>query len=66
MNIPAAYTELTDNVVWSIAENELGYEADRPINIGWMCSDRICRLGLAEKLALALGRLSRQRKALHV
>jgi len=52
MNIPAAYAELTDNVVWSIAENELGYEADRPINIGAMCSDRICNRGLGNKPAL--------------
>ncbi|MGZ4819555.1 MAG: AMP-binding protein [Terriglobales bacterium] len=37
---------------WALAERELGYRPGEPLNIGWMCSDRICRLGLAQKLAL--------------
>jgi acetyl-CoA synthetase len=37
---------------WSVAERELGYKKGDPINIGWHCSDRICRLGLGNKLAL--------------
>ena len=37
---------------WSIAERELGWTPGEPLNIGWHCSDRICRLGLADKPAL--------------
>ena len=47
-----SYQELTANFDWSIAERELGYRKGDPLNIGWMCSDRICRLGMADKLAL--------------
>jgi len=47
-----SYSELTSNFSWSIAERELGYKRGVCINIGWMCSDRICRLGMADKLAL--------------
>jgi acetyl-CoA synthetase len=46
------YEELTANIDWKVAERELGYKPGDPINIGWMCSDRICQLGLADKLAL--------------
>ena len=46
------YEELARNFDWSIAERELGYRPGDRINIGWMCSDRICRLGMAEKVAL--------------
>jgi len=37
---------------WSISEKELDYEKDKVINIGWYCSDRICQMGKADKLAL--------------
>ena len=37
---------------WTAAERELGYCAGDPINIGWHCSDRICRTGRAHKTAL--------------
>ncbi len=47
-----SYEELTADFHWSIAERELGYQPGDPLNIGWMCSDRICRLGLADKIAL--------------
>ncbi len=47
-----SYEELCANFDWSIAERELGYKPDQAINIGWMCSDRICRLGMADKIAL--------------
>jgi len=50
-NLPA-YQELTANFDWSIAERELGYKPGGPINIGAMCSDRLCDLGLANKVAL--------------
>ena len=46
------YEELTRNFDWSIAERELGYKPGDRINIGWMCSDRICRTGRADKVAL--------------
>jgi acetyl-CoA synthetase len=37
---------------WEAAEQELGYHAGDPINIGWYCSDRLCEIGLAGKVAL--------------
>ncbi len=49
---PPSYEELVSGFNWSLAERELGYEPGQPLNIGWMCSDRICRLGQADKLAL--------------
>ncbi|MBZ5704811.1 MAG: AMP-binding protein [Acidobacteriia bacterium] len=52
MGNPPSYEELFANFDWSVAERELGYRHGGPINIGWMCSDRLCHLGLANKLAL--------------
>ena len=52
MSRPPSYEELVANFDWSLAERELGYKPGGPINIGWMCSDRLCQLGLADKLAL--------------
>ncbi len=46
------YDELCATFDWSVAERELGYRAGAPINIGEMCSDRVCRAGRARKLAL--------------
>ncbi len=46
------YEELIAQTNWSAAETELGYKPGGPLNIGWMCSDRICQLGAADKLAL--------------
>lgn len=37
---------------WKLAEAELGWGHDGPINIGWYCSDRICRLGAGDRPAL--------------
>jgi len=37
---------------WADVERELGYRAGGPINIGWHCTDRICRTGRARKTAL--------------
>ncbi|HYN43890.1 MAG TPA: AMP-binding protein, partial [Thermoanaerobaculia bacterium] len=37
---------------WAVAERELGWGQGDPVNIGWNLSDRICRLGLAQKPAL--------------
>lgn len=47
-----SYEERVNNFSWSIAENELGYKTGDNINIGWYCSDRICQLGKADKVAL--------------
>lgn len=44
--------EVRTHEVWSRAEDELGYTSGTTINIGWMCSDRLCNLGLANKPAL--------------
>jgi acetyl-CoA synthetase len=52
MSNPPACQELTANFDWAIAERELGYKPGGPINIGAMCSDRLCDLGLANKAAL--------------
>ena len=37
---------------WSLSEKELGYKAGDIINIGWYCSDRICKLSMGDKPAL--------------
>ena len=49
--VPPSY-ELVASLDWNLAEKELGYRPGDPINIGWMCSDRICQLGLGNKVAL--------------
>jgi len=46
------YDKLKSKFSWSSAEEELEYRAGGLINIGWYCSDRICRLGKSEKIAL--------------
>jgi len=47
-----SYEERIKNFDWSISEKELGYKDGDVINIGWYCSDRICKMGKAEKIAL--------------
>ena len=47
-----SYEERLKNFDWSIAEKELDYREGDKINIGWYCSDRICEMGKADKLAL--------------
>jgi len=47
-----SYDERIKNFDWSISEKELDYQPGNVINIGWYCSDRICKLGKADKLAL--------------
>ncbi len=47
-----SYDERIKDFDWSIAEEELGYKKGDTINIGWYCSDRICEMGKADKLAL--------------
>lgn len=46
------YEEELNNFNWEVACNELGYKEGDVINIGEYCTDRICRLGKADKLAL--------------
>ncbi len=47
-----SYDERIKDFDWSIAEKELDYKEGENINIGWYCSDRICEMGKADKLAL--------------
>ena len=52
MSDPFLYEQRTKDFDWTIAERELGWRRGDPINIGWYCSDRICRLGHGAKRAL--------------
>ncbi|MFC2134687.1 acetate--CoA ligase [Bacteroidota bacterium] len=47
-----SYDERIKDFDWSISEKELDYNDGDVINIGWYCSDRICKMGKADKLAL--------------
>ena len=47
-----SYDERMKNFDWSVSEKELDYKDGDMINIGWYCSDRICKMGKADKLAL--------------
>ena len=49
-----------------LAERQLGYRPGEPLNIGWMCSDRICQPREWRRSWRSLGRLSGQPKALHL
>jgi acetyl-CoA synthetase len=57
-----SYEERVKDFDWSISERELGYEKGGRINIGWYCSDRICELGQAQKLALIWEGISGEEK----
>jgi acetyl-CoA synthetase len=46
------YERMSGNFDWSISEEELGYKKDGIINIGYLCSDRICQTGRSDKTAL--------------
>lgn len=46
------YEEEYKNFSWQISRNELGYKDGDIINIAEYCTDRICRMGKANKLAL--------------
>jgi acetyl-CoA synthetase len=46
------YEEEYAKFTWDISRNELGYKDGDVINIGEYCTDRICRMGKADKLAL--------------
>lgn len=47
-----SYDERAKNFDWSISEKELDYKPGNIINIGWYCTDRICQMGKADKMAL--------------
>jgi len=47
-----SYEERIKNFSWTLAEKELDFADGHPVNIGWYCSDRICRQGKAAKMAL--------------
>ncbi len=47
-----SYDERLKNFSWEIAEKELEYKPGNVINIGWYCTDRICKQGKGDKLAL--------------
>jgi acetyl-CoA synthetase len=46
------YEERFKDFRWDISEKELGYKKGDIINIGEYCTDRICRMGKKDKLAL--------------
>lgn len=46
-----SYEQRLKGFDWSISEKELGYKKGDNINIGWYCTDRICQLGNAKKMA---------------
>ena len=46
------YDERYKTFTWDQAGEELGYEPGGVLNIGWYCSDRICRQGKGDKTAL--------------
>ena len=52
MSGATSYEERRERFDWSIAEQELGWRRGDPLNIGWYCSDRICRLGAGQRPAL--------------
>lgn len=52
MSNMGSYDERLKNFTWSIAADELGHKDKEVVNIGWYCSDRICDLGKADKIAL--------------
>jgi acetyl-CoA synthetase len=47
-----SYEDRLKGFSWSIAERELGYKSGDAINIGWYCTDRVCRMGKSAKTAL--------------
>jgi acetyl-CoA synthetase len=52
MSNMGSYDEQLVNFSWEISEKELGYRKGDIINIGEYCTDRICRMGKKDKMAL--------------
>jgi len=46
------YEERVKDFSWDAVSRELGHEDGAPLNIGWYCTDRICKQGLGGKTAL--------------
>ena len=61
-----SWEEAREGFDWSLAERELGWGRGDPVNIGWNLSDRICRLGLAQKPALLWEGADGQERPLHL
>lgn len=57
-----SYDERYRDFDWSRAEEELSWDDGGMINIGYLCSDRNCELGLADKTALIWESFSGQEK----
>lgn len=47
-----SYEERVNDFTWEISEKELEYKEGDVINIGEYCTDRICKMGKGDKLAL--------------
>lgn len=47
-----SYDERLKNFSWDISKRELGWTEGEPLNIGAVCSDRVCDRGLGGKTAL--------------
>jgi acetyl-CoA synthetase len=47
-----SYEERLEGFDWAIARRELDWQDDDILNIGWICSDRICKRGQGDKTAL--------------
>jgi acetyl-CoA synthetase len=52
MNHFGSYEDRVRNFSWEISEKELEYKPGDVLNIGWYCSDRICKMGKGDKTAL--------------
>ena len=48
----SVYEQLCENFDVSTAEAELGFNSAGPCNIGWLCTNRLCHIGLGAKTAL--------------
>ena len=60
------YEERAAGFDWAISETELGVSREGRINIGWHCSDRICRAGAGRKPALIWEDSAGRRPHLHL
>jgi acetyl-CoA synthetase len=47
-----SYEERCKDFSWDIAKQEMDWKDGELLNIGWICSDRVCDRGHADKLAL--------------
>jgi acetyl-CoA synthetase len=51
-SLSTSWTDHAHDFDWLLAERELDHHPGDPLNIGWHCTDRICRLGHARRPAL--------------